>query len=218
VKRFELYLRELLNWNRRVNLTAIVDFQEVQRLHFLDSLTLYQALPQSVTRGGRLLDVGTGAGFPGLPLKIALPEMSVVLVESMAKKVRFLEHVVGALKLEGVQIRRGRAEELAHGDDLRSAFDVVTSRALASLNVLAELTLPFCRRGGIVILPKKGRIDEEIRKAERALHVLGGTLADRVRVQAEGLDNDRFLLVIEKVGETPAKYPRRPGIPRKRPV
>jgi len=217
VGQFQLYLRELLEWNRRVNLTAIVEPEEVQRLHLLDSLSLLQAMPPSA-RGGRLLDVGTGAGFPGLPLKIALPRLSLAMIEATGKKVRFLEHIVNVLGLDGVKIHRGRAEELAHVAGLREAFDVVTARALAPLSELAELALPFCRRGGVVALPKKGHIEDEVNAAARALDLLGGRLVEMRRVALEGLRDDRFILVVEKVGETPAGYPRRPGIPHKRPL
>lgn len=217
VEQFRLYLRELLEWNRRVNLTAIVEPEEVQRLHFLDSLSLLQVMPPSA-RGGRLLDVGTGAGFPGLPLKVALPSLSLAMIEATGKKVRFLEHIVGVLGLDGVEIHRGRAEELAHIAGLREAFDVVTARALAPLSEMAELALPFCRRGGIVALPKKGQIEDEVSVAARALDVLGGRLVEIRKVGLEGLQDGRLILVVEKVGGTPASYPRRPGIPHKRPL
>ena len=218
VEQFETYLRELVDWNRRVNLTAIVEPEEVRRLHFLDSLSLYQVLSPLVVRDGRLLDVGAGAGFPGLPLKIAFPTLSLTLMESTGKKVRFLEHIIGTLGLDGVEIYHGRAEDLAHVPGLRGAFDVVTARGVAPLNVLAEISLPFCRRDGIVAVPKKGRIDDEIAEAARAIDLLGGRLLEARQVDIEGLQDDRCIVVIEKVAETPPKYPRRPGIPHKRPL
>jgi len=218
VEQFAIYLRELAAWNRRANLTAIVEPQEVQRLHFLDSLSICRALPSPVAQKGRLLDLGSGAGFPGLPLKIAFPELSLTLVESTGKKVRFLEHLIGVLGLDSVEIYHGRAEDLAHVPGLRGVFDVVTARGVASLNVLAELALPFCRLGGIVAAPKKGQLDTELAQARRAIELLGGGMMEAKRVDIEGLRDGRFIVVIEKVGETPAKYPRRPGIPHKRPL
>ena len=218
VEQFQLFQEALLEWNRRINLTSIEDAEEVQRLHFLDSLTLCQAMPQSPSGGLRIMDVGTGAGFPGLPIKLAMPSASLVLIESTGKKVRFLEHLLGLLRLEDVEIYQGRAEELAHVPGLRSGSDVVTARGLAPLNVLAELTLPFCRVGGRVLLPKKGRLDREIWQARRALETLGGTLVESRPVTLEGLRDDRCILVIEKERESPSQYPRRPGIPHKRPL
>lgn len=218
VEQFRLFQESLLDWNRRINLTSIDDPSEVQRLHFLDSLTLCQAMPQATSGGLRVLDVGTGAGFPGLPVKLAMPSASLALIESTGKKVRFLEHLIGLLRLDDVEIYQGRAEDLAHVPGLRSAFDVVTARGLASLNVLAELTLAFCRVGGRVLLPKKGRLDREMWQARGALQTLGGRLVESRPVTLEGLRDDRCILVIEKERETPSQYPRRPGIPHKRPL
>ncbi|MCX7911617.1 MAG: 16S rRNA (guanine(527)-N(7))-methyltransferase RsmG [Dehalococcoidales bacterium] len=217
--KFRRYYEELVRWNEKINLTAITGYREVQTRHFLDSLTVAPeiAMP-GLGRGIRLIDIGTGAGLPGIPLKIVLPEIDLVLLEATAKKVRFLEHLVGVLGLEGVGIAQGRAEELARRADLREGFDVAVGRAVAALPVLSELLLPFCRVGGLAIAPKKGNIADEIGASLRALELLGGRLESVKPVMLEELGRDRYLVMMRKVSPTPPQYPRRAGIPQKRPL
>ena len=217
-EQFRRYLIELVDWNQRVNLTAITEPEQVETAHFLDSVTVAVALPQALRSGGSLLDVGTGAGFPGVPLKILFPAMELTLVESVAKKTAFLRHLIDVLKLRGVAVCPDRAERLAHDATLRESFDAVTSRAVGSLRVLAELTLPFCRLGGRAILQKKGEFSNELRDAGPAFEKLGGRLLELQAIPREVLGGERVLVVIEKVQPTPARYPRREGIPAKRPL
>ena len=217
-RQFHDYLDELLTWNRRVNLTAVTQPEEVEKTHFLDSLTVAQALPDSLRSGGRLADVGSGAGFPGIPLKILFPDMGLTLIDSVAKKTTFLQYLSDALKLQGTEVCTGRAESLAHTPDLRERFDAVVSRAVGSLRLLAELTLPFCRIGGRAILQKKGDISQELERAEGAFATLGGRFLEARAIAPEVLGGERVLIVVEKVRPTPAKYPRRAGIPAKRPL
>jgi len=216
VAQFQAYYEELIVWNKRLNLTAITDYQEVQTKHFLDSLTVGLVLnnPSAL----RVLDVGSGAGLPGVPLKILYPNLSLALTDSVAKKTHFLAHLVRRLGLEGVEVITGRAEELARDWDFREQFDLVVSRAVAPLATLAELTLPFCRLGGRVVAPKKAKVDEEVAQASRALATLGGRLQGVKEITVAGLLEDRALVVLGKVAPTPPQYPRRPGIPAKRPL
>ena len=215
---FQRYYRELTSWNRRLNLTRIVEYPQVQTLHFLDSLTAWLVLSQQANNGGRVMDLGAGAGFPGLPLKIAFPEMRLTLVESVGKKVFFLQHLLRALELPDVEVLHGRAEALAHEPSHRAAFDTVLARGLAPLRVLAELALPFCRQGGVVVAHKKGDLAEELGQAQNALSLLGGRIVEQQAVDVEGLRDRRVLVVVRKVADTPAKFPRRPGMPKKRPL
>ncbi|MBI2856160.1 MAG: 16S rRNA (guanine(527)-N(7))-methyltransferase RsmG [Chloroflexi bacterium] len=215
---FQRYHRELLEWNRKVNLTAIVEPQEVQSKHFLDSLTVSLAIPRDVLENGSLVDVGSGAGFPGLPLKFLWPGLRVALVESVGKKAAFLRHVVETLELAGVKVYSARAETLAHDPRLRGTFDVAVSRAVAEMAALAELTLPFCKVGGIAVAQKKVGVDEEIRRSERAVATLGGELESVEEVDVAEMGEHRLLVVIRKVAPSPEGYPRRPGIPVKRPL
>ena len=215
---FRRYFSELVEWNRNVNLTAIVDPDEVAAKHFRDSLSVGKVIPDEALAGSSLVDVGSGAGFPGLPLKIAWPGLRVTLVESVGKKTAFLRHIVDTLRLEGVEIHNGRAESLAREPRLRESFDVATARAVAHMAALAELTLPFCKLGGIVLAQKKAGIDEELKEAEAAISLLGGEL-DRIEVVDDVEPGDpRWLVVLRKVAPTPERYPRRPGIPAKRPL
>lgn len=216
VDSYRLYYEELVEWNRRVNLTAIVDYEEVQVRHFLDSLTVSSLIEDKPCR---LVDIGSGAGFPGVPLKIARPAIGLTLVESVNKKAAFLQHLADRLGLEGVEVVAGRAETLAHDERYRERFDVAICRAVAGLATLAELSLPFCTIGGRFIAMEKGDIGDEVASSERAVELLGGRLSEVWPVELEEFEGDRrSLVIVDKLTPTPDKYPRRPGMPRKRPL
>jgi 16S rRNA (guanine527-N7)-methyltransferase len=216
---FEIYYRELVAWNKKVNLTAITDYDQVQIKHFLDSLTCLLAVrsPKSEIPG-RAIDIGAGAGFPGLPLKIVCSGLQLTLLEATGKKVGFLEHIVSRLGLAGVEVIKGRAEELGRDAARREGYDLALARAVAELPVLVEYALPFCRLGGLFVAQKGPEGDAEAKAAEEAMAALGGVLRRIVHLELPHLAEPRSLVVIEKIAPTPEKYPRRPGIPSKRPL
>jgi 16S rRNA (guanine527-N7)-methyltransferase len=220
VEQFELYYRELIEWNTRINLTAITDYHSVQAKHFLDSLTVASVLSaQGVANSDfRIVDIGTGAGFPGLPLKILFPQPRLVLLESTAKKVTFLQHVIRKLELENVEVVNNRAEEAARLPLYREQFALVLSRAVASLPTLVELILPFCRVSGRCIVQKKGEIEHEVNSAKEAISVLGGKLEEIRAIELEEFSDARYLIIIDKMRPTPDRYPRRAGLPKRRPI
>jgi 16S rRNA (guanine527-N7)-methyltransferase len=215
VESFQVYYEELICWNKKVNLTAIVDYEEVQLKHFLDSLTITLAFKDMPPL---LLDVGAGAGIPGIPLKILFPSIRLTLLDSVARKTSFLAHLVARLGLEGVEVLTGRAEHLAHDGRYRERFDLVLSRGVAKLATLAELALPFCIMGGTFIAQKKGEIEGEIEAAARAIDILGGRMKGVKWVGMEELGEERALVIIDKLNPTPQHYPRRAGVPQKRPL
>jgi len=219
VKQFELYYQELIEWNRKFNLTAITNYSEVQVKHFLDSLTITLALTREELEkpSFNIIDIGTGAGFPGVPLKIVFTQPKLVLIESTAKKTSFLHHIIHKLELGNVEVVDGRAEEIARSPLYREQFALVISRAVASLPVLVELALPFCRVGGKFVAQKKGEISQEINKAGKAIITLGGRLDQVEKIELQGLD-ERYLVIIDKIYPTPDRYPRRPGIAKRRPI
>jgi 16S rRNA (guanine527-N7)-methyltransferase len=229
---FEHYFRELEEWNRRLNLTAVTGYAEVQQTHFLDSLSCLLALPQ--TRGAAdipdtmplqmpasamwVVDVGSGAGFPGIPLKVMLPEIKLTLIEATGKKVGFLQHIVQLLELHNVEVLHARAEEVAHMPNHRERYDLVVARAVARLVVLVEYCLPLCRPGGRVVALKGEDAFQEVDEAARALALLGGAAACVKPVSLPGVWTDHHLVVVDKVSRSPEAYPRRPGVPSKRPL
>jgi 16S rRNA (guanine527-N7)-methyltransferase len=220
---FVRYRERLLAWNRRVNLTAIVEPAEVETRHFLDSLTCAAPL---LARWGeaarvpplRCVDVGSGGGFPGVPLKLMLPQLHLTLLESTAKKVEFLTYLVADLALEDVDVDCARAETQAQSPAHRESYDVTFARALAPLPTLLELTLPFLRLGGVLVAPRKGQIAADIASAAGAINILGGGPPSCVPVTVPPLADGRVLVVVDKAGPTPPGYPRRAGIPAKRPL
>jgi 16S rRNA (guanine527-N7)-methyltransferase len=206
---FLRYREELLEWNSRFNLTAIKDPEEVLIKHFLDSLTLLEIIDQPNTpRALRLLDIGTGPGFPGLPLKIAHPEWHVTLIEATGKKTTFLRHIVDVLHLQNVEILHGRAEEFAHQKAYRAHFDIVTARAVSALPVLLECSAPYCRQGGIIILPKKGELSDELAQGQRAASILGTRFLKDSPITLPGLNDGRRLLLWQQQKPCPPQYPR----------
>jgi 16S rRNA (guanine527-N7)-methyltransferase len=217
---FELYYQDLIEWNKRINLTAVTDYSSVQTKHFLDSLTVALALPAKEMERPDfdIVDVGTGAGFPGLPLKIVFPRLRLVLIEPTAKKTAFLHHIIDKLQLGNVEVLNTRAEEAAHMPLYRDQFALALSRAVAPLPTLVELTLPFCRVGGRFVAQKKGEIAGEIRKAEKAIAALGGKLGQIKKIELEEFADTRYLIIVDKICPTPAKYPRRTGVPERRPI
>ena len=219
---FEIYFHQLTEWNKRANLTAIIEYDAVQVKHFLDSLTVWltakEVLESSASRPIRVMDVGSGAGLPGLALKIAFPDIQLALVESVAKKTSFMRHVIDTLNLEGVSVYTGRAEELARGNDLRDRFDMVVVRALAKLPLLLEFGLPFCKTDGCLVAFKYGGDGTEQDEAANALSDLNGFIERVSTVRLEGLTDDRVVILIRKTGATPKRYPRSVGVPGKRPL
>lgn len=214
---FERYSQELITWNQRVNLTSIVEPQKIVVKHFLDSLSVYQAL-SGLPPDLALIDVGSGAGFPGLPLKIVLPDLRLTLLEATGKKTAFLHHIVQVLNLTGVTVLTARAEEAGRRPDQRERYDAAVARAVAPLPVLAEYTLPLVRVGGRVIVQKGQHPAAEIKVAANALGILGGKVSQTLAVRVPGLDAERHVVVIQKNKATPPQYPRRPGLPAKKPI
>jgi len=213
---FERYYELLTDWNERMNLTAITGKDEVYAKHFFDSLTVAMAVP--VGQMKTAADIGTGAGFPGLPLKILFPRLKLLLVDSLRKRIQFLEHAAAELGLKDVVCLHGRAEDLARRPDLRDRFDLVTARAVARLNVLGELCLPFVRPGGSFVAMKGPQGREELAEAERGIRLLRARVAVVRTVRLPLEDAERTLIVLEKTGSTPDAYPRRAGIPARNPL
>ncbi len=218
LEQFEVYYRELVDWNRRMNLTAITSYDGVQTKHFLDSLTIVLAFKPPAGASPGIIDIGTGAGLPGIPLKILFPNIRLALLEATAKKAAFLKHITQHLELADVEIIVSRAELAARDARYREHFDIALSRAVAALPAAVELALPFCTIGGSFIAQKKGAIDEEITQAHKAIEILGGKLREVKRIELPELADDRYLVIIEKISPTPEKYPRHPGMPEKRPI
>lgn len=219
---FERYYTLLTERNKVMNLTAITEYEDVVRKHFLDSAML-SALPEALKllpEAPSVIDVGTGAGFPGLPLKIVRPSCSLFLLDALQKRIDFLDEVVTTLDLSDVTLRHGRAEDAAREDGgaLREHFDLAVSRAVANLAVLAEYCLPFVKVGGYFAAYKSGKIDEELAGAGNALSVLGGEIADVIRFTLPGTEEERSIVLIRKIAGTPAKYPRKAGKPVKNPL
>jgi 16S rRNA (guanine527-N7)-methyltransferase len=229
---FETYYHELAAWNERFNLTAISGYDEVQRRHFVDSLTCLLALPgherdgvfpdavpvQTGQSGLRCIDVGTGAGFPGLPIKLLMPDIHLTLLEATGKKCTFLRHMVEALGLQDTEVIQGRAEELGRTPEQREHYDVVLARAVARLAVLVEYCLPLCRVGGRLIAPKGEDAPDETATAAAAIETLGGKLVAIKRLNVLNLPGQRYLVVVDKVARTPDRFPRHAGLPVKRPL
>lgn len=210
------YENELLEWNARINLTAIDTPETIRIKHFLDSLTCLLAMKERPA--GRIIDVGSGAGFPGLPIKIVFPSIRLTLVESVGKKADFCRHVTEKLGLENVEVIQGRAEEVGQQQDHREQYDWALARAVAILPVLAEYLLPLVRIGGGMIAMKGESAPAEAHAAERAMRLLGGSLKRMIPVALPGVADERYLVVIEKVVATPHQYPRRIGLPAKKPL
>ena len=226
VAAFDTYTDELLAWNEQFNLTAITDREQVEIRHYLDSLALLPALAALenaslatlLGRNLRAVDVGAGAGLPGLALRIVWPRMRLSLVEATAKKVRFMEHVAANLALTDLQFIHGRAEELALREPHRATYDLVVARAVATLPTLVEYLLPLAKRGGRVVAYKGSAAHEEALAAEQAIRMLGGRLTRLIPVEVPGLAETRVLVVIDKVAQTPEGYPRGRGLPKKQPL
>ena len=225
---FLRFYEMLTETNKVMNLTAITDFQGVVTKHFLDSLSLVKALPGSDEKasenalpgfaGKKLIDIGTGAGFPGIPLKIMFPELEVTLLDSLNKRVEFLNDVIAELRLSSIQAVHSRAEDAGRNSGYREQYDICVSRAVADLAVLAEYCLPFVKRGGFFIPYKTSGADRELENARAAIAELGGSAVKTVHFVLPGGENGRSLIIIEKTGDTPGKYPRKAGKPARKPL
>lgn len=216
IEQFLIYYEMLVEWNEVMNLTAITEYEEVMKKHFLDSITLNQAF--DVTKECSVIDVGCGAGFPGLALKIAYPNLKITLLDSLNKRINFLNAVIEKLGLTDIETVHGRAEDFAKAGKLRETFDVAVSRAVANLSTLSEYCLPYVKVGGYFIPYKSEKVREEIEAAGKALSILGGSLEKKIEFTLPDTDYYRNLLLIKKNKPTPNKYPRKAGLPSKEPI
>jgi 16S rRNA (guanine527-N7)-methyltransferase len=216
LSQFERYFQLLVEWNEKMNLTAITEKEEVYLKHFFDSVTasFYFNFNQDIT----VCDVGAGAGFPAIPLKICFPDIKLTVVDSLNKRIGFLEHVVNELGLENVSMYHDRAETFAHRPEFRQQFDLVMARAVARLSVLSELCLPLVKKGGHFLGMKGANLPEEVKDGQKAVKLLGGKIKDVHSFLLPIEESERNIVIIEKVKETPKKFPRKPGTPNKSPI
>lgn len=217
VEQFIKYYEMLIEKNKVMNLTAITEYNDVVLKHFLDSILVSKVYDMNSV--DKFIDVGTGAGFPGIPLKIVFPNIKVTLLDSLNKRVKFLEDVVSELNLENVICIHGRAEEIAHNNDYREKYDMCVSRAVANLSTLSEYCLPFITPGGKFISYKAANIDDELSAAKKAVNILAGKIDNTIKLSLSKIDNiDRNFIIISKIGKTQNKYPRKAGTPSKEPL
>lgn len=211
---FYKYMNLLIEWNKKINLTAIIEPKEIILKHFVDSLTIAKYIEKNQS----VADVGTGAGFPGIPLKIYRKDLKITLIDSLNKRLNFLNEVISKLELEEIVTVHGRAEELGQNKEYREKFDIVTSRAVANLSTLSEYLIPFIKKDGKCIYMKTLEVDEELKKAKKAINILGGKMIKTDKFYLPESEIGRSIVVIEKERQTPIKYPRKPGTPSKEPL
>lgn len=214
LEQFRIYYEMLVEKNKVMNLTGITEWDEVLEKHFLDSISLIRAI--DLSNEIRVIDMGTGAGFPGLPLKIAFPNLKITLADSLNKRVKFLQDVIDELGLENIEAIHGRAEDLAKDKNFRQQYDLSVSRAVANLSTLSEYCLPFVKIGGQFISYKSGDCDEEVETSKKAVFVLGGKIKEVIKFELG--ESGRSFIVIDKVNGTPKEYPRKAGMPAKNPI
>lgn len=218
IEQFLQYYEMLVEKNKVMNLTGITEYEEVIQKHFLDSLSLIRVIPDIASQKLTVIDLGTGAGFPGIPLKIAFPELEITLMDSLNKRILFLQEVIDALGLKKVSAVHGRAEEMASNATHRQQYDLCVSRAVSNLAVLTEYCLPFVKKGGLFVSYKSADSDAEIQEGKKAISILGGKLTSIDKFQLPDSDLRRALVCIKKVKDTPKKYPRKAGTPAKLPL
>lgn len=216
LERFHKFYQLLIEWNKVMNLTGITEYEDVVEKHFVDSLSIIKAIDLSGIH--TVIDVGTGAGFPGIPLKIAFPHLRVVLLDSLNKRIKFLDEVISQLELTEIRTIHGRAEEYARKEEYREQFNLCVSRAVANLSTLSEYCLPYIQVGGIFVPYKSGEIDDEVEQSKKAVRILGGNIKDVMKFELPGTDIHRSFVLIHKEQHTQKKYPRKAGIPAKEPL